>query len=175
VKRQRRVRCRWRPALHVARMSVVGPARPGRSGERRTGAGPTKAPARERRDRIGNVARGCRQSKSSSRPRSRVTRASEDFAFPSRMHESPHLGMRKYARILVTGSGLGYSLAERGLRDRRSARLVSPSSQGDAIERQLPGATSSSHSLGRPREFAAAPVPLSAREFAASIARALHI
>src|SRR6185503_15428507 len=28
----------------------------------------------------------------------------EDFLFPSRLHDSPHLGTRQYARILGTGS-----------------------------------------------------------------------
>ena len=34
---------------------------------------------------------------------------SEDFLFPSRIHDSPHLGTRQYARILESweGSGVG--------------------------------------------------------------------
>ena len=43
---------------------------------------------------------------------------SDDFLFPSRLHDSPHLGTRHYARIL------GHWVDELGL-DRKSTRLNS--------------------------------------------------
>ena len=49
----------------------------------------------------------------------------EDFRFPSRLHDSPHLGTRQYARIL------GHWVDELGL-DRRVRNTLNAQDQGDA-------------------------------------------
>jgi site-specific recombinase XerC len=55
----------------------------------------------------------------------------EDFLFPSRLHDSPHLGTRQYARIL------GHWLDELGLDHLRAVQLLLGHSKLESTVRYL--------------------------------------
>ena len=78
---------------------------------------------------------------------------SEDFVFPSRIHDSPHLGTRQYARILENWvEELGLDPADDGTHPMRRTKttLIDPALPGRLGHRAHPGCGSNTaHSAGR--------------------------
>jgi hypothetical protein len=77
---------------------------------------------------------------------------SDDFLFPSRIHDSPHLGTRQYARILEGGvEQLGLDAAEYGTHPmRRKATLIRTWASRSTTPRKFPSRLKSEVVRGRP-------------------------